>query len=96
MIEVLRVLLGVVAAASLVTIVAYVLVFAGVVAWTVLGSHRRDRVVDELDEFLAKLWDQEGVATGPLPGGISPPAVGAPMRAAGPRRRVPAWGRRFS
>jgi len=66
-IDFLRIVVGVLLAASLATIVAYAVVFLSVAAWTVL-SHRgspRDSLADELDEFLAGLWAAD---SGRVPG----------------------------
>ncbi|MHB1716999.1 MAG: hypothetical protein ACYCV5_06655 [Acidimicrobiales bacterium] len=68
MIDVLSIVLGVLMVASLATILAYVVIFLSVTAWTVLrhrGS-RRDPPADELDVFLAELW---ALDSGRLPGG---------------------------
>jgi hypothetical protein len=55
MVEILRILLGVLVVASLATIVAYVVVFLGVAAWAVLTRSRRDPLADELDSVLAEI-----------------------------------------
>jgi len=51
----LRVLIGVLVAASFGIIAVYVLVSVAVVASTLLGTVRRDRPVDELDQVLAEI-----------------------------------------
>lgn len=55
MVEVLRIVLGVLVVVSLATIVAYVLVFFAVAAWTVLTGSRRDPLRDDLDRVLAEI-----------------------------------------
>lgn len=55
MVEVLRIVLGVLVVVSLATIVAYALVFLAVAAWTVLTASRRDPLADELDRVLAEI-----------------------------------------
>ena len=55
MVEELRVLLGVLVVASLVTMAVYVLVSMAVAASTLLGTVRRDRSADELDQCLAEI-----------------------------------------
>lgn len=55
MVEMLRVLLGVLVVASFGTIAVYVLVSVAVAASTLLGTVRRDRPADELDQVLAEI-----------------------------------------
>lgn len=55
MVEMLRVLLGVLVVASFGTIAVYVLVSVAVAASTLLGAVRRDRSADELDQVLAEI-----------------------------------------
>ncbi len=55
MAEMLRVLLGVLVVASFGTIAVYVLVTAAVAVSTLLGTVRRDRSADELDQVLAEI-----------------------------------------
>ena len=69
MVNVLHILLGVLVAASLVTIVAYAVIFVSIAAWTAVGhgrSSRRDPLAVELDELLAELW---ALDCGRLPAG---------------------------
>jgi len=75
MVEVLRVLLGVLVVASLVTIAVYVLVSMAVAAMTVLGAGRRDQSIDELDQVLAEIL-----------GPRAPQTVGGPGRSRSARR----------
>lgn len=65
MVEVLRIVLGVLVVASLATIVAYIVVFFGVAAWTALTSHRRDPLADELDRVLAGIVGPGAPLTSP-------------------------------
>jgi hypothetical protein len=67
MVEMLRVVLGVVVVASFGTIAVYVLVSVAVAASTLLGTVRRDRPADELDQVLAEIlgW--------PMPGRLAEP-----------------------
>ncbi|HUZ21825.1 MAG TPA: hypothetical protein VMU75_14770 [Acidimicrobiales bacterium] len=53
--EVLRLVLGGMVVASLLTIVTYLCMFLAASASTVLRAHRRDRVTSELDEVLAEI-----------------------------------------
>ncbi|HLN04663.1 MAG TPA: hypothetical protein VK217_00185 [Acidimicrobiales bacterium] len=55
MVESLRVLLGVLVVASFGAIAVYVLVSVAVAASTLLGTLRRDRSADELDQVLAEI-----------------------------------------
>ena len=55
MAEMLRVLLGVLVVASFGTIAVYMLVSVAAVASTLLGTVRRDRSADELDQVLAEI-----------------------------------------
>ncbi len=55
MVEMLRVSLGVLLVASFATIAVYVLVSAAVTTSTLLGTIRRDRSADELDQVLAEI-----------------------------------------
>jgi hypothetical protein len=55
MVEMLRVLLGVLVVASFGTIAVYVLVSVAAAASTLLGTVRRDRSADELDQVLAEI-----------------------------------------
>jgi hypothetical protein len=55
MVEMFRVLLGVLVVASFGTIAVYVLVSVAVVFSTLLGTVRRDRSADELDQVLAEI-----------------------------------------
>ncbi|HEX9031491.1 MAG TPA: hypothetical protein VF834_06565 [Streptosporangiaceae bacterium] len=55
MVEMLCVSLGVLVVASFATIAVYVLVGAAVMAWTLLGTSRRDQPADELDRVLAEI-----------------------------------------
>jgi hypothetical protein len=55
MVEMLRVLLGVLVVASFATIAVYVLVSVAVAASTLLGTLRRDRSASELDQVLADI-----------------------------------------
>jgi hypothetical protein len=52
--------LGVLIVASLVTIIVYAVIFLSVTAWTALRGSRRDPMEEELDAFLAELWELEG------------------------------------
>lgn len=67
MAEMLRVLLGVLVVASFGTIAVYVLVSAAVAASTLLGTVRRDRSADELDQVLAEIlgWPMPERPAGP-------------------------------
>lgn len=67
MAEMLRVLLGVLVVASFGTIAVYVLVSAAVAASTLLGTVRRDRSADELDQVLAEIlgWPMPERLAGP-------------------------------
>jgi hypothetical protein len=67
MVEMLRVLLGVLVVASFGTIAVYVLVSVAAAASTLLGTVRRDRSADELDQVLAEIlgW--------PMPEGLAEP-----------------------
>lgn len=68
----LRETLGVLAGAALLTIAAYVLLFAGVALWTVHAASRRDPLTEELealleedlDRLLADVASSPGVAGG--------------------------------
>lgn len=64
MVEMLRVVLGVLVVASFGTIAVYVLVSVGAVASTLLGTVRRDRSADELNQVLAEILGRapEGLA----------------------------------
>ncbi|MDA8357385.1 MAG: hypothetical protein M0Z95_14080 [Actinomycetota bacterium] len=55
MVDVLRIMLAVLVAASLTMIVAYVVVFLGMAAWTVFTSPRRDQLAEDLDRALAEI-----------------------------------------
>ncbi len=55
MVEMLRVLLGVLVVASLVTIAFYVLVSVAVATATLLGARRHRRLTDELDQVLIEI-----------------------------------------
>jgi len=55
MVEILRILLGVMVVASFGTIAAYLVVSVAVTASTMLGIVRRDRSADELDQVLAEI-----------------------------------------
>jgi hypothetical protein len=55
MVEMFLILLGVVVVASLMTIAVYVLVSVAVAASTLLGTVRRDRSADELDQVLDEI-----------------------------------------
>lgn len=57
MIEVLRILLGVLLITSLVTVVAYAVIFFAIAAWSALRAPRHDPLADELDAVLAELWE---------------------------------------
>lgn len=65
MVDVLRILLGVLMVASLVTIIAYVVIFLAVAAWTVLSSSRRDPLADELEDALAEILGAPGATRRP-------------------------------
>jgi len=95
MIDVLQIVLGVLVVASLATVLAYVVIFLSVTAWTVLRHrHRgsqRDPLADELDAFLAELW---ALDSGTLLGGAYPPK--ALVRVPGLRQHAPGRTRRFS
>ncbi|MDA8148675.1 MAG: hypothetical protein M0Z93_07855 [Actinomycetota bacterium] len=64
MIDVLRIVLGVLVGASLATIAGYVVVFLAVAAWTVLTSSRRDPLADELDRVLADIVGPQALVVG--------------------------------
>jgi hypothetical protein len=59
MVELLRIVLGVLVVASLATIVVYVVAFVAVAAWAVLTSHRREPLADELDRVLAEIVEPQ-------------------------------------
>lgn len=82
MVAILHILLGVLVAASLATIVAYVLAFLGVAAWTVLTRSRCDPLRDELDGVLAEI-------VGPRVPGVPAATPGGPLAGERPpgRRR---------
>ncbi len=94
MVEMLKIVLGVLVAASLATIVAYVLVFLGVAAWAVITRPHRDPLADELDQVLAEI-------VGPRPALVPAAEAGGPLKGAGPpeqrcERADPFAGRRFT
>jgi hypothetical protein len=67
MVEMLRISLGVLVVASFGTIAVYVLVSVAVAASTLLGTVRRDRSADELDQVLA------GILGWPMPERLAEP-----------------------
>lgn len=64
MLEVLRTVLAVLLAASLVTVAGYALAFVAVAAWAALGRPGRDPLAEELDRLLEEIATTR--ATGPL------------------------------
>jgi hypothetical protein len=60
MVEMLRVLLGVLLVASFGTMAVYVLVSVAAATSTLVATIRRDRSVDELDQVLAEILGWRG------------------------------------
>lgn len=72
MVDVLRILLGVLMVASLATIAAYVVLFFLVAAWTLIRRPPHDPLGEELDQILAEVCesrsarhDTQALATSP-------------------------------
>lgn len=92
-IELLKILLAVVLAISLATIVVYALGFFAIVAWTVPRGSRRDPFDEELERFLAELWDLEHDR---LSAGLCSPLKKGLEAGTGPRQRSHGRARRAS
>ena len=88
MAEMLRVLFGVLVVASFGTIAVYVLVSVAVAASTLLGTVRRDRSADELDQVLTEILGPElDQVLAEVLGPRTPEIVAAPRRSRSARRR---------
>jgi len=94
MVEVLRIVLGGLVVVSLVAIVAYVVVFLVVAAWTVFTSSRRDPLADELDRVLAEIVGPQVPVAGPVVLACDP--GDKPATQSEQSRLTPFAGRRFS
>jgi hypothetical protein len=67
MVEIIRFVLGGMVVASFVAIGVYVLVGAVITVSTLVGTVRRDRSADELDQFLTEILGPRDPAMAPEP-----------------------------
>lgn len=89
MVDVLRILLGVLVVASLVTIAAYVVLFFLAAIWTLIRGPRRDPLREELDQLLAEVL-------GPRCGGSDSQALAASPGGERAGDAEPGWDAPFS